>query len=158
MKKSLLFSLLVAGSTAAYYLIKKLEEKTNDSEDIKFLQINDEQKYSSEVEEIAKLYPSLSKRFIEKVYSQNDKLNEDYPQETLVEIKHYASFSEDDELLHFVRIMENNGYEVIKNEKDSIVIKKFYSEKDRLISEIYNVANQVSNLGGLYTGYEICEL
>lgn len=158
MKKSLLFGLLVAGSTAAYYLIKKLEEKTSSSEDIKFLQINDEQKYSAEVEEIAGLYPFLSKKFIEKVYLQNDKLNEDYPQETLVEIKHYASFSEDDVLLHFVRIMENNGYEVIRNEKDFIVIKKFYSEKDRLISEIYNVANQVSNLGGLYTGYEISEL
>ncbi len=158
MKKSLLFGLLVAGSTAAYYLIKKLEEKTSSSEDIKFLQINDEQKYSAEVEEIAGLYPFLSKKFIEKVYLQNDKLNEDYPQETLVEIKHYASFSEDDVLLHFARIMENNGYEVIKNEKDFIVIKKFYSEKDRLISEIYNVANQVSNLGGLYTGYEISEL
>lgn len=158
MKKSLLFGLLVAGSTAAYYLIKKLEEKTSSNEDIKFLQINDEQKYSAEVEEIAELYPFLSKKFIEKVYLQNDKLNEDYPQETLVEIKHYASFSEDDVLLHFVRIMENNGYEVIRNEKDFIVIKKFYSEKDRLISEIYNVANQVSNLGGLYTGYEISEL
>lgn len=162
MKKRILLSLLVAGGAAAYYLIRRLEEKVQktEEEDVTFVKIDeDEAEYSNEVDQISELYPYLSKKFIEKVFSQNDKLNEDYPDETLVEIKHYASFGEESDVNHFVRLMQAAGYELNSNEEgnDFIVIKKFYNEKGRLISEIYNVANQVNNLGGLYTGYEINE-
>lgn len=161
MKKSFIFGLLVAGGAAAYYLVKKLEEKVKeDVENVKFLEVDeDDSEYSNDVLEISGIYPFLSKKFINKVYAQNDKLNEDYPAETLVEIKHFASFGDDSDVNHFVRLMSSNGHEVVTSEdgKDVVLTKKFYSEHGKLISEIFNVANQVNNLGGLYTGYEISE-
>ena len=165
MKKGIILSLLVAGGAATYYLLKKLELKVSENEDITFVKIEEdeeeeEDQYSSDVNEISGLYPYLSKKFIDKVYAQSDKLDEDYPNDTLVEIKHYASFGVDSDVKGFVTIMEDNSYEVSyvdEEEKDVILTKKFFTEKGRIISEIFNVANQVNVLGGIYTGYEVSE-
>ncbi|NLC97357.1 MAG: hypothetical protein GX675_07330 [Erysipelotrichaceae bacterium] len=166
MKRGFLVSFLVASGAAAYYLIKKLELKVNENDDITFVKIEDDEEeekdseFSAEVNEISGLYPYLSKTFIDKVYSQNLKLEEDYPNDTLVEIKHYASFGEDSSIVGFVEIMNDNNYEssyVNEEEKDVILTKKFFSENGRIISEIFNVSNQVNALGGIYTGFEIAE-
>ena len=116
MKKGIILSLLVAGGAATYYLLKKLELKVSENEDITFVKIEEdeeeeEDQYSSDVNEISGLYPYLSKKFIDKVYAQSDKLDEDYPNDTLVEIKHYASFGVDSDVKGFVTIMEDNSYD-----------------------------------------------
>ncbi|HCY06413.1 MAG: hypothetical protein WBH68_07010 [Erysipelotrichaceae bacterium] len=163
MKKGLILGLLVAGGSAAYYLLKRLELKVSENDDITFVKIEDDEEevgYSADVNEISELYPYLSKKFIEKVYGQTDKLEADYPDDTLVEIKHYASFGVDTDVKAFVTLMDEKAYEVSyvgEEEKDVILVKKFFSEKGRIVSEIFNVANQVNLIGGIYTGYEVLE-
>ncbi len=163
MKKGLFLSLLVAGGATAYYLLKQLELKVSDNDDITFVKIDDEEiedEFSKDVNEISGLYPYLSKKFIDKVYAQSDKLNEDYPNDTLVEIKHYVSFGIDSDVNSFKELMDGNSYEsnfVDEEQKDLTLTKKFFTEKGKIISEIFNVSNQVNALGGIYTGYEISE-
>ena len=51
---------------------------------------------------------------------------------------------------------KENGYDVEElNTKEIVVAKKLYSTDGAILSDIYNVANQVNCLNGTYEGYKI---
>ena len=56
----------------------------------------------------------------------------------------------------FLEIAKENGYDVEElNTKEIVVAKKLYSTDGAILSDIYNVANQVNCLNGTYEGYKI---
>ncbi len=132
------------------------EEETVEPEEVKEESQPEEKVYSEEVEEIAKLYPYLEKEFIERQFLRNDTFNEQYPEDTLITISHKSAFEDANVLEEFVKIAEVNGYAVDRvNEKEIIISKKMFTEEGAILSDIYNVANQVECLNGEYEGYHI---
>ena len=57
---------------------------------------------------------------------------------------------------YIYNFMKENGYDVEElNTKEIVVAKKLYSTDGAILSDIYNVANQVNCLNGTYEGYKI---
>ncbi len=124
---------------------EEIEEKKEEVEEV-----------SDEVKEVASIYPYLSTSFVAEQFARNDVFNEKYPEDTLVTISHKARFSHLDEKEQFCSIAKENEYEVEElTEKEVLVKKKMYSTDGAILSDIYNVANQVNCLNGTYEGYQI---
>ncbi len=124
---------------------EEVEEKKEEVEEV-----------SDEVKEVASIYPYLSTSFVAEQFARNDVFNEKYPEDTLVTISHKARFSHLDEKEQFCSIAKENEYEVEElTEKEVLVKKKMYSTDGAILSDIYNVANQVNCLNGTYEGYQI---
>ncbi len=150
---------------------KKNEEEVEDEqvhfiniEDVSDTEENEEveemkeevEEVSDEVKEVASIYPYLSTSFVAEQFARNDVFNEKYPEDTLVTISHKARFSHLDEKEQFCSIAKENEYEVEElTEKEVLVKKKMYSTDGAILSDIYNVANQVNCLNGTYEGYQI---
>ncbi len=160
----------VTAAVVATVVTKKKQEKdVEEEEQVHFINIDDgeeteeveEQKeeceeVSDEVKEIASIYPYLSTSFVAEQFARNDVFNEKYPEDTLVTISHKARFSHLDEKEQFCSIAKDNEYEVEElSEKEVLVKKKMYSTDGAILSDIYNVANQVNCLNGTYEGYQI---
>ncbi|MGN1388133.1 MAG: hypothetical protein ACI4WR_00635 [Bulleidia sp.] len=115
-----------------------------------------EKEYAPEVKEISELYPYLSMDYIEEQLRRNDAFNEEYPEDTLVTISHKAEFGTDDGRSQFRTIAEQNGYEVKDlGEKECLAVHKMFTQNGAILSDIFNVANQVGCLKGSYEGYKI---
>lgn len=148
-------------------LSKKKEKEEVEEEPVHFINIEDvsdeegenegkEEEISEEVKEIAAIYPYLSSSFIAEQFARNDAFNAEYPEDTLVAISHKARFSHLEEKEQFLEIAKENGYDVEElNTKEIVVAKKLYSTDGAILSDIYNVANQVNCLNGTYEGYKI---
>ena len=148
-------------------LSKKKEKEEVEEEPVHFINIEDvsdeegenegkEEEVSEEVKEIAAIYPYLSLSFITEQFARNDAFNAEYPEDTLVAISHKARFSHLEEKEQFLEIAKENGYDVEElNAKEIVVAKKLYSTDGAILSDIYNVANQVNCLNGTYEGYKI---
>ncbi len=160
----------VTAAVVATVVTKKKQEKdVEEEEQVHFINIDDgeeteevEEKKeeceeaSAEVKEIASIYPYLSTSFVAEQFARNDVFNEKYPEDTLVTISHKARFSHLDEKEQFCSIAKDNEYEVEElSEKEVLVKKKMYSTDGAILSDIYNVANQVNCLNGTYEGYQI---
>lgn len=160
---------VTAAVVATVVTKKKQEKEVEEEEQVHFINIDDgdeteeveEQKeecevVSDEVKEIASIYPYLSTSFVAEQFARNDVFNEKYPEDTLVTISHKARFSHLDEKEQFCSIAKDNEYEVEElSEKEVLVKKKMYSTDGAILSDIYNVANQVNCLNGTYEGYQI---
>ena len=153
-------------AVVAAVLMKKEKKETEEyDEPIHFINIDDDEgeneekvveEISGEVKEIATIYPYLSTEFIAEQFARNAAFNEQYPEDTLVTMSHKARFSHEEEKLQFVDIASQNGYEVKEvNSKEIIATKKLYTTDGAILSDIYNVANQVNCLNGTYEGYNI---
>ncbi len=115
-----------------------------------------EEEYPAQVNEIAKLYPYLDKKFIAEQFSRNDAFTEQYPEDTLVTISHKAKFPDAQSLEAFMKIAQDNGYASTKTSDDeSLISRRFFTEDGAILSDIYNVANQAACLRGTYEGYSI---
>ena len=115
-----------------------------------------EPEYSPEINEIAALYPYLEKKFIAEQFGRNNIFNEKYPEDSLITITHKAKFENTDIVREFTKIGEDNGYaSEILNEKEATITRKMFTEDGSILSDIYNVANQVACLKGVYEGYNI---
>ena len=146
-------------------LSKKKEKEEVEEEPVHFINIEDasdeeekvtEEEVSEEVKEIAAIYPYLSSSFIAEQFARNDAFNAEYPEDALVAISHKARFSHLEEKEQFLEIAKENGYDVEElNTKEIVVAKKLYSTDGAILSDIYNVANQVNCLNGTYEGYKI---
>ena len=102
------------------------------------------------------MYPYLKADFVESIYLKNDELNEKYPEDTLIRIAHKAKFPDQETMEEFGVILEKNGYLGRELGDNTIeVSKKMFTEDVRIISDIYNVANQAACLKGEYLGYEV---
>jgi len=111
---------------------------------------------SPEIQEICRMYPYLKADFVESIYLKNDELNEKYPEDTLIRIAHKAKFPDQEAMEEFGVILEKNGYLGCELGDNTIeVSKKMFTEDVRIISDIYNVANQAACLKGEYLGYEV---
>lgn len=109
-----------------------------------------------EVLEIAGLYPYLSHDFIAEQLSRNAIFNEKYPEDSLITITHKAKFENEQAKSDFIKIGEDNGYSAeVLNEKEASISRKMFTEDGSILSDIYNVANQVACLKGIYEGYNI---
>jgi peptidyl-tRNA hydrolase len=153
----------VTAAVATVVMKKNKKETEEYDEPIHFINIDDDEgeekvveEISEEVKEIATIYPYLSTEFIAEQFARNAAFNEQYPEDTLVIMSHKARFSHEEEKLQFVDIASQNGYEVKEvNSKEIIATKKLYTTDGAILSDIYNVANQVNCLNGTYEGYNI---
>jgi len=152
---------------------KKAEEEPEDENEVRFISIEDgagepedavkeapaeakEPEYSKEVNEIAELYPYLGKDFIAEQLGRNDVFNQQYPEDSLIKITHKAKFDSTDTVRDFTKIGEDNGYfSEMLNETEATISRKIFTEDGSILSDIYNVANQVACLKGIYEGYNI---
>ena len=149
---------------------KKTEENDEEESEVRFISIDDkdsgtaeepaaapkEPSYPDEVNEIAALYPYLDREFIAEQFGRNSVFNEKYPEDSLIKITHKAKFTTADALADFIKIGEDNGYfaEAL-NETEATISRKIFTEDGAILSDIYNVANQVGCLKGVYEGYNI---
>ncbi|MBQ8068804.1 MAG: hypothetical protein IJ201_10760 [Solobacterium sp.] len=152
---------------------KKAEEEPEDENEVRFISIDDGGKepekaaeeapaeakapeYSKEVNEIAELYPYLAKDFIAEQLGRNEVFNQQYPEDSLIKITHKAKFDSTDTVRDFTKIGEDNGYfSEMLNENEATISRKIFTEDGSILSDIYNVANQVACLKGIYEGYNI---
>ena len=152
---------------------KKAEEEPEDENEVRFISIDDgakepekaaeeapaaakEPEYSGEVNEIAELYPYLEKDFIAEQLGRNEVFNQQYPEDSLIKITHKAKFDSTDTVRDFTKIGEDNGYfSEMLNEHEATISRKIFTEDGSILSDIYNVANQVACLKGIYEGYNI---
>lgn len=152
---------------------KKAEEEPEDENEVRFISIDDagsepekaaeeapaekkDAEYSKEVNEIAELYPYLAKDFIAEQLGRNDVFNQQYPEDSLIKITHKAKFDSTDTVRDFTKIGEDNGYfSEMLNESEATISRKIFTEDGSILSDIYNVANQVACLKGVYEGYNI---
>jgi len=183
-RKTILAAAVAAAAGIAAALIYSLSEKKSsgkeDDDEVNFIDIADgsdseedvadkpqkfeQQKpeeddgveYAPEVSEIAGMYPYLKKAFIAEQYGRNDAFMTQYPEDTLITIIHKAKFEDADTLKSFNAIAEANGFtsEAI-SDTEGTVSRKMFTEDGAILSDIYNVANQVACLRGTYEGYSI---
>jgi hypothetical protein len=163
------------GIMAAIKLITEDEEEEDyeekDENEVRFIELNDgeeiseasaeqpaeaAEEYSPEIKEIAELYPYLDLKFVAEQFGRNDAFNEQYPEDSLVSITHKAKFDDQETRDSFVKIGEDNGYAAeVLNDAEVTITRKMFTEDGAILSDIYNVANQVACLKGIYEGYFI---
>ena len=135
---------------------KEPEQKEDDDDSVNFIEIDSDDEDSPEVKEISELYPYLSLDYIEEQLKRNDAFNTEYPEDTLVTISHKALFDSEDLKGQFRTIAEQNGYEAKDlGEKECLAVHKMFTQNGAILSDIFNVANQVGCLKGSYEGYNI---
>ena len=171
MLKRLIGAAIAAGAAigiaAAVKLILQNEEDEEEESEVRFISLKDEdevkeegeekkEEYSEEVLEIAELYPYLDVKFIAEQFGRNGAFNEQYPEDSLITISHKAKFDDTQTMNSFVKIGEDNGYgSEILNETEVKISRKMFTEDGAILSDIFNVANQVACLKGVYEGYNI---
>ena len=150
-------------------LDSETEDANEEENEVRFISIKDadepeekeipakkEKTYPKEIEDIAELYPYLNKEFIQEQFSRNAVFNEQYPEDSLVKITHKAKFETPEATQDFIKIGEKNGYTAeVLEEKEASICRKLFTEDGSILSDIYNVANQVACLKGVYEGYNI---
>jgi len=156
------------GAAAVVKLLLNDETASNEEEEeneVRFISIEEPTetpqekeapKASPEVLEIAELYPYLTHEFIAEQLGRNGVFNEQYPEDSLVTITHKAKFDTEELRKDFTKIGEDNGYTAaVLNENEATISRKMFTENGSILSDIYNVANQVACLKGVYEGYNI---
>ncbi len=112
--------------------------------------------YAPEVEQIAELYQFLDKDFIEELFYKNSEFTTKFPVDTLIRLSHKCYFADTAIMREFERIAVNNGYAAEEmNDHETVVSRKMFTEEGSILSDIFNVANQVEALRGSYEGYRI---
>ncbi len=112
--------------------------------------------YAPEVEQIAELYQFLDKDFIEELFYKNSEFTSKFPVDTLIRLSHKCYFTDTAIMREFERIAVNNGYAAEEmNSHETVVSRKMFTEEGSILSDIFNVANQVEALRGSYEGYRI---
>ena len=175
LRKTIIASLVTAGAVATAIVVRSLLNDTlkqaeEEDEEINFISISEEtpddsedeeelpkaEEVAPEIKEIAALYPYLKPEFISEQFGRNDVFNREYPEDTLITISHKAKFDDTQTMNSFVKIGEDNGYgSEILNETEVKISRKMFTEDGAILSDIFNVANQVSCLKGVYEGYNI---
>ena len=124
-------------------------------EDRRKQQIEDE--YRQVYERIHKSYPYLSSSFIKSVYELKESINWEYPNNARIIILHRTVFKNVENLRQFVEIALNHGYSINADEKKMIVdvFKQHVNTDGKIVTSIFEVANQSALLNGEYEGYRV---
>ena len=126
-----------------------IEDKLNKQEELK------KEIYNS----IKSIYPYLSNGFIKGVYDLKDSLSNEYKDGEEIIILHRLVFKDVVGLRKFVDIIMSHDYLVNVDEKQMIVdtFKEHINSDGKILTDIFEVANQAKLLTGEYEGYRIIE-
>lgn len=118
---------------------------------------NEESKNSEIFDRISKLYPYLPEGFIRSVYELKDELSNEYPIGNKLIVLHRVLFKDVEDLRKFVEIGLNHEYTINADENKLIVdiFKEFVNSDGRILTNIYEIANQGYLLNGTYEGYNV---
>ncbi len=133
-------------------------------DDLRRQLLEDEWKQKKENEErkilyrkINEIYPYLSQGFVRAVYDTKNAIAKEYPFNRRIILLHRLLFTELEELRQFVEIVLSHDYNVNVDENKMIVdvFKEHMNTDGRIITNIYEIANQAKLLGGEYDGYRV---
>lgn len=123
--------------------IEELEEALPDESEILLLQ-----------------YPFLKQSFIQEVLGYAEGFNDEYPLDSLVRINHVAKFARAEEMIEFVKLIQNDNYELQEaaDENTLLIIRDCQITEGLLLEEVLRIANLINKLGGEYFGFRIDKL
>lgn len=109
---------------------------------------------------IVALYPYLSNGFIKGVYELKESFASDYEEGQKIIILHRLVFTNLEGLRQFVDVMMSHEYFVNVDEKQMIVdtFKEHVNSDGKILTDIFEIANQAKLLTGEYDGYRIIEV
>lgn len=109
---------------------------------------------------IVALYPYLSNGFIKGVYELKESFASDYEEGQKIIILHRLVFTDLEGLRQFVDVMMSYEYFVNVDEKQMIVdtFKEHVNSDGKILTDIFEIANQAKLLTGEYDGYRIIEV
>ena len=116
-----------------------------------------EEAYKQIYENIHKTYPYLSNGFIRNVYELKESIADEYPLDEKIIILHRSVFRNVENLRQYVEIALKHGYMINADEKKMIVdvFKPGVNADGKIITSIFEVANQSALLNGEYEGYRV---
>ena len=117
----------------------------------------DEERIKETYARIHKSYPYLSGNFIETVYSMKDALSSEYPFDVNIIVLHRSGFSDVESLRQFVEIALSHDFAINADEEKLIVdvFKEYVNSDGKILTSIFEVANQAALLNGEYDGYRV---
>ena len=135
-------------------LIDDLKNKMDKEEDLKKQQ---EEEFKEVYDKIHAAYPYLSNGFIRSVYDLKETIAREYPLNEKIIILHRTSFNNVENLRQYVEITLKHGYMINADEKKMIVdaFRQHINTDGKIITSIFEVANQSALLSGEYEGYRV---
>lgn len=135
-------------------LIDDLKNKLDEEEEKKRAI---EENYRQIYEKIHNSYPYLSNGFIRNVYDLKESIAKEYPLDVKIIILHRSHFNDVENLRQYVEIALKHGYTINADEKQMIVdaFKQYNNTDGKIITSIFEVANQSALLEGEYEGYRV---
>ncbi len=106
---------------------------------------------------INELYPYLSLNFVRAVYDLKEEIAFEYPLDEKLVLLHRISFENIEDLRQFTEIVLDHDYRVNVDENKMIVdvFKWFKNEDGKILTNIFEIANQARLLNGSYEGYHV---
>lgn len=106
---------------------------------------------------INKIYPYLPEGFVRSVYELKESLASEYRIGSKLIVLHRILFKDVENLRKFVEIGLNHEYAINADENKMIVdiFKEFTNTDGKILTNIYEVANQGYLLNGTYEGYNV---
>ena len=106
---------------------------------------------------INELYPYLSRGFVRAVYDLKESIANEYPLDQRIVILHRLSFKDINHLRQFSDIVLNHDYRVNVDENKMIVdiFKDMINTDGKILTNIFEIANQARVLDGNYEGYRV---
>lgn len=131
--------------------LKKQLEREEAAKEVK------EDKNKEIYDRISNIYPYLPQGFLRSVYELKESLAAEYPTDVKVIVLHRIKFKDVENLRKFVEIGINHGYTINADENKMIVdiFKEFVNSDGKILTNIYDVANQGYLLKGDYEGYNV---
>ena len=173
MKKGLVFAatLIATTAAAAYCAFKALTHAEEPEEEVTFVEIKDDEeeetetaeeseetdRFSKQTKDIGALYPYLPLDFVNEMLLNNAQLNSLFEKGTTLTITHKAKFDTEAMANTFVQILEEKSFSAVLEDTTVKAVHNCVMENERIVSDIFNVANQVNCLGGDYLGYHVEE-
>ena len=126
---------------------KKIEENKRKEEELK----------SKVYDSIREIYPYLSNGFIKGVYDLKEVFASEYKENKKIVILHRLVFEDIDGLRKFVEVMISHNYLINADENKMIVdvFKEHVNADGKILTDIFEVANQAKYLTGEYDGYRV---
>ncbi|MEE3409373.1 MAG: hypothetical protein VZQ95_08280, partial [Erysipelotrichaceae bacterium] len=95
--------------------------------------------------------------FIRSVYDLKETIAREYPLNEKIIILHRTSFNNVENLRQYVEITLKHGYMINADEKKMIVdaFRQHINTDGKIITSIFEVANQSALLSGEYEGYRV---
>lgn len=112
---------------------------------------------SEAYQKIHDAFPSLSIGFVRSVYDLKDGFASENPSAKSIILLHRCTFKNVEDLRSYVEIVLNHDYNINADEKKLIVdtFKRMANADGKIMTNIFEVANQANVLNGVYEGYRI---